>query len=36
MGHEFIGVVEEVGTEVPSVTAGDFVIAPFAVVGQHL
>ncbi len=31
MGHEFIGVVEEVGAEVTTLRAGDFVIAPFAV-----
>lgn len=31
MGHEFIGVVEEVGSEVVSIGRGDFVIAPFAV-----
>jgi threonine dehydrogenase-like Zn-dependent dehydrogenase len=31
MGHEFIGVVEEVGAEVATVSPGDFVIAPFAV-----
>ena len=30
MGHEFIGVVEETGSEVSTVKAGDFVIAPFA------
>jgi threonine dehydrogenase-like Zn-dependent dehydrogenase len=30
MGHEFVGVVEEVGSEVAHVTAGDVVIAPFA------
>jgi threonine dehydrogenase-like Zn-dependent dehydrogenase len=30
MGHEFIGVVEEVGPEVARVRPGDFVIAPFA------
>jgi threonine dehydrogenase-like Zn-dependent dehydrogenase len=30
MGHEFIGVVEEVGTDVALVQRGDFVIAPFA------
>ena len=30
MGHEFIGVVEETGSEVSSVKAGDLVIAPFA------
>ena len=31
VGHEFIGVVEEVGSEVTSLGRGDFVIAPFAV-----
>ena len=30
MGHEFVGVVEAVGSEVSSVKAGDFVISPFA------
>jgi threonine dehydrogenase-like Zn-dependent dehydrogenase len=35
MGHEFIGVVEETGTEVSTLTAGDFVIAPFAVSCGH-
>jgi len=30
MGHEFIGVVEEVGGEVATLKRGDFVIAPFA------
>src|SRR3954452_2041228 len=30
MGHEFIGVVEEVGSEVGTIRRGDFVIAPFA------
>lgn len=30
-GHEFIGVVEEVGSAVRSVRPGDFVIAPFAI-----
>ena len=29
MGHEFIGIVEEVGTEVSGFTAGDLVVAPF-------
>ena len=29
IGHEFIGVVEEVGAEVRGVAKGDFVIAPF-------
>lgn len=31
MGHEFVGVVEQVGEDVRSVNAGDFVIAPFAI-----
>jgi threonine dehydrogenase-like Zn-dependent dehydrogenase len=30
IGHEFIGVVEEVGTAVQTLKRGDFVIAPFA------
>jgi threonine dehydrogenase-like Zn-dependent dehydrogenase len=30
MGHELIGVVEEVGADVRSVRPGDFVIAPFS------
>jgi threonine dehydrogenase-like Zn-dependent dehydrogenase len=30
MGHEFIGVVEETGSEVRTLKAGDFVIASFA------
>ena len=30
MGHEFIGVVEETGSAVGHLEAGDFVIAPFA------
>ena len=30
MGHEFIGVVEEVGSDVATLRRGDFVIAPFA------
>jgi threonine dehydrogenase-like Zn-dependent dehydrogenase len=29
LGHEFIGVVEEVGTEVRTIRVGDFVVAPF-------
>jgi threonine dehydrogenase-like Zn-dependent dehydrogenase len=29
IGHEFVGVVEEVGSEVQSLRHGDFVIAPF-------
>jgi threonine dehydrogenase-like Zn-dependent dehydrogenase len=31
MGHEFIGVVEELGSAVTTLSKGDFVIAPFAV-----
>jgi threonine dehydrogenase-like Zn-dependent dehydrogenase len=30
MGHEFIGVVEEIGADVATLKVGDFVIAPFA------
>lgn len=30
IGHEFIGVVEQVGTDVKELKTGDFVIAPFA------
>src|SRR4051794_21045776 len=30
IGHEFIGVVEDVGSDVANVKKGDFVIAPFA------
>ncbi|MHB1064413.1 MAG: zinc-dependent alcohol dehydrogenase family protein [Georgenia sp.] len=30
IGHEFVGVVEEVGPAVRTLTPGDFVIAPFA------
>lgn len=29
MGHEFLGVVEETGTDVRGLTAGDLVVAPF-------
>lgn len=29
MGHEFIGVVEDVGSEVAGLTPGDLVVAPF-------
>ena len=29
MGHEFIGIVEEVGSEVSGFTPGDLVVAPF-------
>ncbi|WP_043777786.1 alcohol dehydrogenase catalytic domain-containing protein [Rhodococcus sp. JVH1] len=31
MGHEFIGVVEAIGSDVRTLRVGDFVIAPFAV-----
>jgi threonine dehydrogenase-like Zn-dependent dehydrogenase len=31
IGHEFVGVVEEVGDEVSSIRVGQFVIAPFVV-----
>ncbi|MDT7536635.1 MAG: hypothetical protein QOI82_220 [Actinomycetota bacterium] len=31
IGHEFVGVVEEVGADVSTLTVGDFVIAPFAI-----
>jgi len=30
MGHEFIGVIEEIGSDVATLAVGDFVIAPFA------
>jgi threonine dehydrogenase-like Zn-dependent dehydrogenase len=30
IGHEFVGVVEQVGSDVSAVKPGDFVIAPFA------
>ena len=32
MGHEFIGIVEEVGKDVTTVTPGDLVVAPFGAV----
>lgn len=31
MGHEFTGVVTEVGSEVKTVKVGDKVVAPFTV-----
>ena len=31
IGHEFIGLVEEIGSDVSTLNVGDFVIAPFAV-----
>jgi len=30
IGHEFVGVVDDIGSEVSTVRRGDFVIAPFA------
>jgi threonine dehydrogenase-like Zn-dependent dehydrogenase len=30
IGHEFVGVVEDVGSDVQTINKGDFVIAPFA------
>jgi threonine dehydrogenase-like Zn-dependent dehydrogenase len=30
MGHEFVGIVENVGAEVRTVKVGDVVVAPFA------
>src|SRR3954468_6572439 len=30
VGHEFIGVIDEVGTDVRDLSVGDFVIAPFS------
>src|SRR3954466_14656600 len=30
VGHEFIGVVDEIGEDVDGLAVGDFVIAPFA------
>ena len=30
MGHEFIGLVEDVGSDVRTVKKGDLVVAPFA------
>jgi threonine dehydrogenase-like Zn-dependent dehydrogenase len=30
MGHEFLGVVEDIGTDVTTITRGQLVIAPFA------
>ena len=30
IGHEFIGVVEQVGDDVKTLSAGDFVVSPFA------
>src|SRR4051794_28615297 len=30
IGHEFVGVVEDIGADVSNIAKGDFVIAPFA------
>ena len=35
IGHEFIGVVESVGSEVTGLEEGDFVIAPFVAPGER-
>lgn len=31
MGHEYVGVVEEIGAAVQTLTVGDFVVGSFAV-----
>jgi threonine dehydrogenase-like Zn-dependent dehydrogenase len=31
MGHEFIGIVEDAGSEVTTVAPGDLVVSPFAI-----
>ena len=36
MGHEAIGVVEEIGAEVGTVKRGDVVVMPFAYLRRHL
>ena len=36
MGHEFIGVVEDVGADVATVKAGDLVVVAVPLVGRHL
>ena len=35
VGHEFIGVVEDTGSEVTTVKRGDLVVAPFAISDKH-
>ena len=36
MGHEYVGVVEEVGSEVTDVRPGQFVVGSLRHLGQHL
>ena len=36
MGHEFIGIVEDVGRDVRTIRRGDFVVAPFAIARRTL
>ena len=36
MGHEYVGVVEEIGSEVRTVKVGDFVVGSFWASRQHL
>ena len=36
MGHEYVGVVEEIGAEVRTVKVGDFVVGSFLGLRQHL
>src|SRR5947209_10846784 len=31
MGHEYVGIVEEIGSEVKKVNVGDFVVGSFAI-----
>ena len=31
MGHEFIGIVEDIGSEVTTLKKGDLVVSPFAI-----
>ncbi|MEV4177656.1 alcohol dehydrogenase catalytic domain-containing protein [Nonomuraea sp. NPDC049709] len=35
MGHEFIGIVEDTGPEVTTLTRGDLVVAPFAISAER-
>jgi threonine dehydrogenase-like Zn-dependent dehydrogenase len=36
MGHEYAGMVEQVGSAVKTITVGDFVVGSFLRLGQHL